>query len=98
MKSLESRIERLEGMANSRSRKEAVSEEEFFDFANEIVEEFYPGHDWNKLSLNERWRIWTRPPVSNPQDDPEKRLAREVRDLVLYEIRQEKKRRKAGTG
>ena len=34
---------------------------ELFDFANLVMQEYYPEHDWNKLPLEERWWIWDKP-------------------------------------
>ena len=45
-----------------RKEEELMQREKFFLFLNQVMKEHYPGHQWCKLSLTERRRIYFTEP------------------------------------
>ncbi len=75
MRKILSRLDRLEKSSKNRQIEFHIRLEEesrlknYFHNLNQFMEADFPGHGWSKLSLKEKWKVYTNP-------DPPKKLNR----------------------
>lgn len=59
------------------------------EFVSELMKVYYPEHEWNNLSMQEKLRIHNKPTI--PEDnDPEKELYVEVIGKILKVLRMQR--------
>lgn len=85
-----------------REKKECQERKEHFNLLNQIMIESYPEHEWCKLPIEEKLRIYNKPgplrtykntnsliPIFVPSEEKEDKLYYEVLRLVIDSIRKE---------